>query len=224
MTEASVFDAEGRAVAFADEGTGPAVVLLPAAGLGIDYLGTLAHVLVEEDFRVLRVGARAFGEHDAATMHDLAQDVVDVMSFVGLDRAWIGGHGFGGAIARTVSLDHPDHVSGVLLLGVDTPETVVSAPLGDDAPIRRDAALAAAQDAARRATPAQEWASLAPMFPVLVVQGEHDEITPVSQGEALQRSAADRVSIVTVDGAGHLFPLTHVGATSWAIEDYLDWD
>jgi pimeloyl-ACP methyl ester carboxylesterase len=77
-------------------------------------------------------------------MHDLAQDVVDVMDHIGLGHAWVGGHAFGGSVARAVSLDHIDRVGGVLLLGVE--------------------------------------------------------------------------------GGGHLFPVTHVGATSWPIEDYLDWD
>lgn len=220
---ASVFEPDGRSIAHVDEGAGPAVVLIPAAGLGIDYLGTLARVLVEEDFRVLRVGARAF-DGALVTMHDLARDVVDVMGGVGLDRAWIGGHAFGGSIARTVSLDHPDRVNGVLLMGVDTPTTSLRAPLNADEIAVRDEELAAAQDAARAATPNLEWAALAPQFPVLVIQGTDDEITPVANGAALQASAPDRVSVVPIDGAGHLFPRTHVGATSWAIEDYLDWD
>jgi hypothetical protein len=40
----------------------------------------------------------------------------------------------------------------------------------------------------------------------------------------LQEAAPDRVSVVRVEGGGYLFPFTHMGATSWAIEDYLDWD
>lgn len=118
VTERQIFEADGRAIPFIDEGVGPALVLLPAAGLDFTYLGTLASILVEEDFRVLRVGSRRPGDA-AVTMHDLAQDVIDVMTAVGLDEAWIGGHAFGGALARTVALDHTDRVSGVLVLGVE---------------------------------------------------------------------------------------------------------
>ncbi|MFT4211765.1 MAG: alpha/beta fold hydrolase [Microbacterium sp.] len=61
-------------------------------------------------------------------------------------------------------------------------------------------------------------------IPVLVIQGTQDEVTPPANGDALQASAPGLVSLVRVDGGGHLFPATHVGQTSWAIEDYLDWD
>ncbi|MFT4306818.1 MAG: alpha/beta hydrolase, partial [Microbacterium sp.] len=66
--------------------------------------------------------------------------------------------------------------------------------------------------------------ALADGIPVLVIQGVRDEVTPPANGEALRASAPGLVSVVSVDGGGHLFPATHVGATSWAIEDYLDWD
>lgn len=116
------FEPEGRAIPFVDEGAGPALVLLPGAGLTHTYLGTLAHVLTEEDFRVVRIGSRRPGAADTeVTLGDLAQDVVDVLTHLGIDDAWIGGHGFGGAIARAVSREHIDHVNGVLLLGADGP-------------------------------------------------------------------------------------------------------
>lgn len=183
MTETQIFEPDARAISYAVEGNGPTVVLVAEKGLPIDYLGTLAHILVEEDFRVLRVAA----DHTAA--HDLARGVVDIMDAVGIEDAWLGGHGFGGSVARAVALDFHDRVNGVLLLGVEA---------GD--------------------------LTLAEGLPVLVIQGSEDDVTPPANGEALQAAAPDRVSVVSVDGGGHLFPSENVGATSWAIEDYLDWD
>lgn len=218
------FEPDGRAVAYIDEGAGPAVVLLPAAGLDFAYLGTLASILVEEDFRVVRMGSRAGGP---ANMHDLARDVVDVLTDLGIDSAWIGGHAFGGGVARTVALDHHDRVNGILLLGVDAGEAVdrtaeLAAVFGDDyAP---DAALEALQTAALASTPTPEWAAIAADTPTLVIQGTDDAITPADNGFVLQASAPALVSVKAVDGAGHLFVLTHPGETSWFIEDYLDWD
>jgi pimeloyl-ACP methyl ester carboxylesterase len=224
-TQPTVFEPEGRAIPFVDEGNGPAVVLLPAEGLGVSYLGMLASTLVEEDFRVLRIGSRrTSGDAASLTFHDLAQDVVDVMDAVGLTDAWLGGHAFGGAVARTVSLDHHDHVNGVLLLGVSD-----ATPAAADAVLQfpeeaRDAEAAAVHSAVRAGAAAGEWSALAAGVPVLVIQGTHDTVAPPAAGEALQAAAPDRVSIVPIEGAGYAFPLTHVGATSWAIEDYLDWD
>jgi pimeloyl-ACP methyl ester carboxylesterase len=66
--------------------------------------------------------------------------------------------------------------------------------------------------------------ALAPVIPVLIVQGTDDEVTPPANGERLQATATERASIKTVSGAGHLFPMTHPIATAVIIEEYLDWD
>ncbi|GAA3628540.1 hypothetical protein GCM10022200_08830 [Microbacterium awajiense] len=188
MTEVQTIDADGGAIPYVDEGSGPAVVLLPSSGRDVHYLGMLAASLIAEDFRVVRIGWPESGA-DASAMADHAADVVAVMDALDLDHAWVGGHAFGGSVARAVSHAHHDRVNGVLLLGVDDPE-----------------------------------ATLADGIPVLVIQGEADDVTPPANGEALKDAAPGLVSVVAIDGAGHMFAETHVGATSWAIEDYLDWD
>lgn len=230
MTE--IFDPDHRAIPYAEEGTGPALVLLPGCGLNIDYLGPLAHSVSQEDFRLVRIGSRRpQAAADAPiSLHDLAQDVADVMTHLGIDHAWVGGHAFGGTIARTVALDHHARVNGVLLLAVEgETQAADEAGLGDaaDADIlrsARDGDVAEMQRAAVAAAPDVTWMTLADAVPVLVVQGSQDAVTPPSHGDALQASAPGLVSVVRIDGGGHLFPATHVGQTSWAIEDYLDWD
>ncbi|WP_455133062.1 alpha/beta fold hydrolase [Microbacterium aurum] len=132
-TERQIFEPDGRAVPYLDEGAGPVVVLLPAAGLDFAYLGTLGSILVEEDFRVIRIGTRT-AQTDAVTLHDLAQDVVDVLTGLGVDDAWVGGHAFGGAVARTIALDHHDRVNGVLLLGVETGDAPADELTGSSPP------------------------------------------------------------------------------------------
>jgi pimeloyl-ACP methyl ester carboxylesterase len=219
-----MFEPDGRAIPYVDEGQGPGLVLIPGRGLKVGYLGTLAGALIEEDFRVVRIGSRRPAPDAAVTMHDLAQDVVDVMDHIGLASAWVGGHSFGGSVARTVSLDHPERVDGVLLLGVEGPSDAADADSSEISPNARDAVVESMQRAAEAATPDVAWLTLAPTFPVLVVQGTEDKVTPPANGEQLQASAPNLVSVVRVEGGGHLFPLTHVGATAWAIEDYLDWD
>ncbi|WP_051606393.1 alpha/beta fold hydrolase [Microbacterium sp. CH12i] len=164
--------------------------MIPGQGLDITYLGLLAHSVAQEDFRIVRIGSR--WADTAASLNDLAQNVVDVMDHLAVTNAWVGGHAFGGSVARTVALDHHDRVNGVLLLGVEESALVPGA--------------------------------LAAGIPVLVIQGTHDEITPAVNGEKLQAAAPGLVSVVPIEGAGHMFPETHMGATSWAIEDYLDWD
>ncbi|WP_404433668.1 alpha/beta hydrolase [Microbacterium lacus] len=66
--------------------------------------------------------------------------------------------------------------------------------------------------------------ALAPLIPVLIVQGTADDVTPAANGEALQATAPTRASIKTVTGGGHDFPATHPIETAVIIEEYLDWD
>lgn len=65
---------------------------------------------------------------------------------------------------------------------------------------------------------------LAPGIPVLIVQATEDDVTPLANAEALQATAPERASIKTVDGADHLFPVTHPIETAVILEEYLDWD
>ena len=65
---------------------------------------------------------------------------------------------------------------------------------------------------------------LAPAIPVLIIQGEDDDVTPPAHGERLQSTAPERASITTIAGAGHAFPATHPIETAVVIEEYLDWD
>lgn len=66
--------------------------------------------------------------------------------------------------------------------------------------------------------------ALAPLIPVLIIQGSNDDVTPPANGEALQATAPERASVRTLEGAGHLFPATHPIETAFIIEEYLDWD
>ena len=87
--------------------------------------------------------------------------------------------------------------------------------------------IANAVDVARLAQQVRKRSADVPLaadIPVLVVHGTADEVTPLSESERLVASAPALASLKTVEGAGHLFPATHPGETSWFIEDYLDWD
>jgi pimeloyl-ACP methyl ester carboxylesterase len=255
MTTPQIFEPDGRAIPFVEEGEGPVrVALLPGLGLGISSLGTLSHVLEEEGFHLVRIGVRQ-ARLDGVTMHDLAADVADVMAHIGMTSAWIAGHGFGGALARTVALDHHDLTEGIILLGVEgvdghTAEVssafervadAADAELSDAARVlageavdpafaqavlarHREPVAVPVQRAALAATPAEEWAALAPNLAVLVVQAPADAVNPRANAEALQASAPERVSLTLVEGGGHLAVLTHAGEVGFAIEDYLAWD
>ncbi|MFT4230100.1 MAG: alpha/beta hydrolase [Microbacterium sp.] len=186
MTQSQVFEPDGRAVPYFDEGHGDGPSLALIAGTAVEgaALGSIAHILEGEGYRVLRVGARSGG---AATRDEQVADALAVMEHVGLGGAWIGGYGSGGTVARAVVAQRPS--LGLLLLGVE-----------------------------------DEDIALPPAIPVLIVQGSDDDAMPPGNGERLRAAAPERVSVVTVAGAGHMFPVTHPVETAFAIEDYLAWD
>lgn len=189
MADTQIFEPEGRAIPYVEEGDGPVkLVLVPELGPGNDALGVVAHYLAEEaGFHVVRVGHRA--EPADAALSERVDDLTAVMDHLGFAHTWIGGHGFGGTVARAAVAAHPERTGGLLLLGVE------------DADV-----------------------PLAPVIPVLIIQGADDEITPVANGERLASTAPERASVKTLADAGHLFPLTHVFETAVNIEEYLDWD
>ncbi|HWK77137.1 alpha/beta fold hydrolase [Microbacterium sp.] len=132
MTQQSIFEPEGRAVPFVVEGEGPvSLVLVTVRDLESDGLGVVAHYLAEEaGFHVIRVGLQAEGA-DAATAAEQIDDVLALIDDLGLDDTWIGGHGFGGTVARAFAATHTDRVNGLLLLGAEDDD----APLAPAIPV-----------------------------------------------------------------------------------------
>jgi len=225
MAELETFEPHGRAIPYADDRrNGPSLMLLPGQGLNIGYLGPLAEALAEEDFHVVRMGSRRPQAGVEPTMHHLAQDIVDLMDHLGLTSPWVGGHGFGGTVARIAALDHPGRFGGLLLLGVEGPEDATAFAASEVPETARKVDLVAMQSAARSATPEGGALEIPSGLPILIIQGADDEVSPPANGQALAATAPERISVVTIEGARDLFPLTHVGETAWPIEDYLDWD
>ena len=70
----------------------------------------------------------------------------------------------------------------------------------------------------------EEETPLAPLIPVVIIQGSDDDVTPPAAGNSLRSTAPERASVKTIAGGGHLFPLTHPIETAFIIEEYLDWD
>ena len=74
------------------------------------------------------------------------------------------------------------------------------------------------QSAALNATPAAEWELPKGAAPVLVIQGSMDRITPPANGKNLQKTMGDnRVSVVTLPGAGHMFVMNRAQETADAM-------
>ncbi|MFV0428353.1 MAG: alpha/beta fold hydrolase [Arachnia sp.] len=81
----------------------------------------------------------------------------------------------------------------------------------------RSPQLGAMQRGAVVNTPIDEWSPIAPGIPAVIIQGSHDQIAPPANGEQLAESAPGQVQLVSIDGAGHLFPFLQPEATAQAI-------
>lgn len=191
MTQQSIFESDGRAVPYVEEGSGPvALVLISGLPLDSDGLGAVSHYLANEaGFHVVRIGPRDESTTAEATEHERADDALAVIDHLGLPHTWIGGYGSGGTVARVFAAQHSERVNGLVLLRVE-----------------------------------EKQIELPPVIPVLIVQAAEDELTPPSNGEQLRAAAPERTSITTIDGANHLFPMSHPIETAMVIEEYLDWD
>lgn len=64
-------------------------------------------------------------------------------------------------------------------------------------------------------------ADFQPKNPVLLLVGEHDEVTPAANSEAIAAAWGDIARVQIISGAGHLFNIEQPEATNQAIIDFL---
>lgn len=78
------------------------------------------------------------------------------------------------------------------------------------------------QSAALKATPAKAWEIPKGVASVMIIQGSVDRITPPANGKSLQKTMGDnRVSVVTLPGAGHMFVMNRAQETADVMVTFL---
>jgi len=118
-------------------GEGPAVVLchgFPDLAYGWRHL---MPALAAAGYRALAPDQRGYGETggpaavEAYDVHHLTGDLIGLLDALGIERAVVVGHDWGGSVAWMTALLHPTRVAGVI--GVNTPHY----PRPSTAPIER---------------------------------------------------------------------------------------
>ncbi len=104
---------------YESHGKGEPLVLLP--DLGYDVTSLWAQVpRLSQDFRCIAIDNRGVGRSSKPsspyTMKLLADDVINVLDHIRVDRAHFFGVSMGGAIAQEVAISYPDRVSRMALL------------------------------------------------------------------------------------------------------------
>ena len=102
------------------KGDGPAMVLVHANPFDHDlWLYQTAHFSTW--FKVIGIDIRGYGRSDKVTtsysLKDMCDDVLGVMSDLGIERAILGGCSVGSGIAILLGLDHPDKFDALILVG-----------------------------------------------------------------------------------------------------------
>ncbi len=113
---------DGVRLAFRDSESGSRLpaILLHGLTLTGEHVLMGSRKLEENDFRVLACDARGHGDSGGPadrvsyTYRDLADDVVEIMDGLGIERALLVGASMGFHTALRVTLDHPHRVAGVV--------------------------------------------------------------------------------------------------------------
>src|SRR4051812_31828104 len=112
--QATFVQANGIGLATYQAGRGPAVVLLHGfPELAWSWRHQL-DFLARHDWHVIAVDQRGYGRTGphgdlaAYSMGNLAQDITGMLDALGISRAAVVGHDFGGVVAWTLGRDHPD--------------------------------------------------------------------------------------------------------------------
>jgi pimeloyl-ACP methyl ester carboxylesterase len=113
--------ASGR-VHYSDHGEGPALLLLHGSGRsladwqeGAGQLLAKRHRVIAIDYYGNGLSERAHGWRYGSVLW--AQQAIDVLDALRVERATVVGHSIGGVVAALIAADHPDRVDSVVTIG-----------------------------------------------------------------------------------------------------------
>lgn len=241
-------------VGYSVRGEGPLVVMIASTGRGSAEFAPLADRLAERGYKVALPEPRGIGQSngklDDVSFHDFGDDFAAVIEQEG-GPAIVAGHAYGQWIAKTVAADHPELVSGVVLLAGGAkswpPELSDAITMINDPNSTRDQKMQGlmlafftdeetaepwlegwhqdvtrSQRAARKQTDRDSYWS-GGVAPILDLQGGSDPFRPEeSRNEVRDELGADRVTVVVIDGASHALPAAKPVETADAIADWAD--
>jgi pimeloyl-ACP methyl ester carboxylesterase len=111
---------DGFAVEVEDHGVGVPVVLLHGYPLSAE-IWTPVRPAIEQVARLITPDLRGFGGSDKPAgdygMSALADDVVQLLDRLDLERVVLGGHSMGGYVALALAEGHPERLLGLVLVG-----------------------------------------------------------------------------------------------------------
>lgn len=232
---------------------GPLVVVIASTGRGTAEFEPLAKQLVKRGYRVALPEPRGIGgSHgamDGVTFHDFANDFAQVVKAEG-GKAIIAGHAYGNWIARTLAVDHPELVSGIVLVAAgakswpkelsdaitmindpkSTREERLSglrkaffAPTNDPTSWLEgwNTSVTQSQRNARKLTNQADWWH-GGSVPILDLQADLDPFRPENSRFENKQEFGERVTVLVIKDASHALPAEKPLETANSIADWAD--
>jgi pimeloyl-ACP methyl ester carboxylesterase len=127
------FEHDGWRLAYGDDGSGPAVLLIHGVLMDRTMFDAQVEALSNR-YRVIRPDLRGHGESEHRSepydQWDLMEDDVALLDHLGIERAVWGGVSQGGFQSLRAALRHPDRVAGLVLIDTQAgPEDETRAPM-----------------------------------------------------------------------------------------------
>ncbi len=227
----------------------PLMLVHGAGGSHLDWPPTLRR-LPEARVIALDLPGHGRSSGDGHTdTRDYAQDVIALLDALDIERAIIAGHSMGGAIAQQIGIHWPDRAAGLILLGTGSklpvdptlPQRIVDEPTATadwitawawsaNAPadlkrLGREQLLTVPPDVLQRDYLACQTFDVRDKLehitaPTLVLAATDDRMVKLKFSITLSERIPT-ATLVTIDNAGHMFPLEQPHIVVSAIQHWL---
>ena len=111
---------EADGLLYETRGDGEAVLLIHGSHIADSFLPLMTQPALTDGFRLVRSRRRGFRDSelrpDSGDVRGQARDALGLLEHLGVDRAHVVGHSFGGLVATQLALDEPGLVQTLVLL------------------------------------------------------------------------------------------------------------
>ncbi len=100
------------------EGNGIPLVLIAGLSCDSSHWDVIKEELASQ-FQIIRFDNRGVGRttvpHETYTINDMAEDVIELLKYLNIDKAHILGHSMGGAVAQTIAYRKPQIINKLII-------------------------------------------------------------------------------------------------------------
>jgi pimeloyl-ACP methyl ester carboxylesterase len=108
----------GETIAYRESGSGKTLVLVHGNMTSSQHFDVLMSRL--NGYHVIAIDMRGFGQstynEPVNSLRDFSEDIYEVLSVIGIEKAYFLGWSTGGGVVMTLAIDHPELVEGLFLV------------------------------------------------------------------------------------------------------------